>query len=263
MGPGRDPVSRTVLGIVLLVALAIGGACGAAGPVQPIAAAEGAATWNAPSTDASAPTSMPDAPAAAGALPGDGGSVGGTRVVRGAPGGPIVTGRIEIPKIGLDHVTYEGNTLAQINYGPSHWPGTPMPGHVGNAVFPGHRITHTHPFFFIDQLVAGDTIVFTTGEGRFVYEVYQSMIVRPSETWIVDNTPDPIVTIFGCHPRGSARFRYVVRGRLVSALAPTRAAAPPPPRPAPAPPPAPARPQPAPPPATTTTTRPTCVICLH
>ncbi|MEY2566572.1 MAG: sortase [Actinomycetota bacterium] len=252
-----------MLGIVLLVALAIGGACGAAGPVQPIASAGRAPVWSAPSTDATT-TTMPDAPAPATALPGDGGSAGGTRVLRAAPGGPIVTGRIEIPKIGLDHLTYEGNTLAQINYGPSHWPGTPMPGHVGNAVFPGHRITHTHPFFFIDQLVAGDTIVFTTGEGRFVYEVYQSMIVRPSETWIVDNTRDPILTIFGCHPRGSARFRYVVRARLVSALAPARAAPSPTPRPAPASPaPAPAGPQPAPPPATTTTTRPSCVICLH
>src|SRR4051812_16599459 len=156
MGSGRDAVRRTVLGIVLLSALALGSACGAADPVHPAIARAGVRTWEAA---APAPTTtMPDAPAAIAALPGEGGGTavgGGNRVVRAAPGGPAVTGRIEIPKIGLDHITYEGNTLAQIDHGPSHWPGTPMPGHAGNTVFPGHRITHTHPFFFIDQLVAG------------------------------------------------------------------------------------------------------------
>ncbi|MDQ1373202.1 MAG: sortase [Actinomycetota bacterium] len=257
-----------MLGIALLGALVLSGACGAADPIQPQALRRAPGpTWDA-GVSATTPTTMPDGPAAVSALPGDGGgggAAGGGRIVRASPGGPIVTGRIEIPKIGLDHLTYEGNTLAQIDHGPSHWPGTPMPGHVGNTVFPGHRITHTHPFYFIDALVPGDSIIFTTAEGRFVYEVYQSVVVRPNETWVVDPTPDAIVTIFGCHPRGSARFRYVVRGRLVSAPAPQRAAAPPPrsqPAPPPPPPQAPPSTQPARPPATTTTTRPACVICL-
>jgi sortase A len=176
--------------------------------------------------------------------------------------GPIVTGRIEIPKIGLNHITYEGATLAHINHGPSHWPGTPMPGHAGNTVFPGHRTTHSRPFFNINELVPGDTITFTTGEGRFVYSVYESHIVRPTEMWVVENTPDAIVTIFGCHPRGSAKFRYVVRGRLMSAPLAAR------PAPAPArqqpPPPAPPPTQAPPPPPTTTTAppKPACIICL-
>jgi sortase A len=182
------------------------------------------------------------------------------------PGQPVVTGRIEIPKIGLDQPTFEGNTLAQIDHGPSHWPGTPMPGHPGNTVFPGHRITHTHPFFFIDQLVPGDQIIFTTAEGRFVYEMYESHIVRPSETWVVDPAPGAIATIFGCHPRGSARYRYVVRARLVSPMAPGASSSPPPTQA-----PRPTRQQPqAPPPSTaprntttTTTTRPACLVCLH
>ena len=193
------------------------------------------------------------------ALPGARTGGGGGRPGRAgrAAAGPAVTGRIEIPKIGLNHITYEGATLAQINHGPSHWPGTPMPGHAGNTVFPGHRTTHSRPFFNINELVPGDTITFTTGEGRFVYSVYESHIVRPTEMWVVENTPDAIVTIFGCHPRGSAKFRYVVRGRLMSraAAGPARRLAPArqQPRPPPDPPP---HQQPAPPPPTTTTTPP-------
>jgi LPXTG-site transpeptidase (sortase) family protein len=257
MGLRRAAVCRAVLGMALLV----GGACGAARPVQPVSLKP-----SPPSTLVTTPpeTVAPTLDPAPTALPGDSGSGGGSgRVVRGSAGGPTITGRIEIPKIGLDHLTYEGNTLAQIKYGPSHWPGTPMPGHAGNSVFPGHRTTHSKPFFHINELVPGDTITFTTGEGRFVYSVYESHIVRPTEMWVVENTPDAIVTIFGCHPRGSARFRYVVRARLMSPPLPARSSPPPAPNPQPAPEPKPA-PAPAPPPPSTTTppSRPGCIICL-
>ena len=167
-----------------------------------------------------------------------------------------VTGRIEIPKIGLSHTTYEGNTLREIDHGPSHWPGTPMPGHAGNTVYPGHRTTHTRPFHDLDLLGAGDQIIFTTAEGRFVYEVFSSFIVHPNEMWIVHPTREAMVTLFACHPKGSARQRFVVRGRLISA---------------PAAPPARNNPQahkppPPPPPTTTSTTAPPrrsrCTLCL-
>ena len=60
---------------------------------------------------------------------------------------PIVEiGMIEIPKIGLYHRVMHGISLRNIDLGPSHWPGTAMPGELGNTVFAGHRVTHTHPF---------------------------------------------------------------------------------------------------------------------
>lgn len=138
------------------------------------------------------------------------------------PGGaPPVTGQIEIPKIGLTHQTYEGNTLEEIDWGPSHWPGTPMPGEKGNTVYPGHRTTHTRPFYDIDLLAEGDSVIFTTAAGRFVYRVTHTFVVEPQDVWIVGNTPDPTFTIFACHPKGSAAQRYVVKGRLASAPPPT------------------------------------------
>jgi sortase A len=256
MGLRRAVICRAVLGTALLV----GSACGAARPVQTIAAPPATTTtWATqppetvvPTLDA-IPTALPGAATTGG---------GGGRVVRGSPRGPAVTGRMEIPKIGLDHITYEGATLAQINHGPSHWPGTPMPGHAGNTVFPGHRTTHSRPFYNINELVPGDTITLTTSEGRFVYSVYESHIVRPTEMWVVENTPDAIVTIFGCHPRGSAKFRYVVRGRLTAPPLPARSSPPPAPSPQPAPEPKPA-PAPAPPPTTSPPpSKPGCIICL-
>ena len=142
-------------------------------------------------------------------------------------GNPRPTGRIEIPAIGLNHQTYEGIDLATIDHGPSHWPGTPMPGQVGNTVFPGHRTTHSRPFWDLDRLRPGNEVIFTTDAGRFTYRVRETLIVDDSAVWVVNNTPDATFTLTACHPKGSARQRIVVKGTMVSA--------PPPPPPAPAP----------------------------
>ena len=136
----------------------------------------------------------------------------------GAGSEPIVKiGTIEIPKIGLVHEIYHGITMRNINLGPSHWPGTPFPGEGGNTVFAGHRVTHSHPFRNIHLLANGDEIIFTINGVRTVYRVNGNRIVTPKQVEIINPTPTPTVTMFACHPPGSARFRYVVTGDLVTA----------------------------------------------
>jgi sortase A len=135
-----------------------------------------------------------------------------------AKAGPAIVqvGVMEIPKIGLVHPVFEGIDLRVIDHGPGHWPGSALPGRPGNSVFAGHRVTHSHPFLHIDQLVPGDQVIFRTAAGTAVYEVTEHLIVFPKDTWIVDSTSGSIVTFFGCHPPHSAKQRYVIRGRLVS-----------------------------------------------
>jgi len=125
-------------------------------------------------------------------------------------------GTIEIPKIGLVHRAFHGITLRNIDHGPSHWPGTALPGEVGNTVFAGHRVTHSHPFRHIDQLVAGDEVFFTIAGVRTRYLVTGHEIVPPTALRIVEPTPTPTGTLFACHPPGSARQRYVVRLALAA-----------------------------------------------
>ncbi len=127
----------------------------------------------------------------------------------------IQIGRIEIPKIGLDHPVYEGVTLTVIDSGPGHWPGTALPGDRGNTVFPGHRVTHSHPFYDLDLVVPGDEVVFHMPEASHTYRVTETLIVVPEDLWIVDQTEEPTMTIFGCHPKHSARQRIVAKGELV------------------------------------------------
>ncbi|HEV8625506.1 MAG TPA: class E sortase [Acidimicrobiia bacterium] len=126
-------------------------------------------------------------------------------------------GMIVIPKINLVHPIFEGIEESAIHWGPGHWPGSAIPGMNGNAVFAGHRVTHTRPFLDIDLLAPGDQIIFHLATATYVYEVTEHVIVGPNDTWITNPTPTPTVTIFACHPKHTAKQRYVVRGKLISA----------------------------------------------
>ncbi len=124
-------------------------------------------------------------------------------------------GLLEIPAIGLSQPFFEGVSLTAINRGPSHWPGTAMPGEVGNVVIAGHRTTYTRPFWDLQAVAPGDELIFTMTDGtRHVYELVRTEVVSPSDIHIVDQTPERTATLFGCHPRGSARQRIVGHFRL-------------------------------------------------
>jgi sortase A len=131
-----------------------------------------------------------------------------------APTPEIRLGNVEIPSIGLSQPLFAGVTLTSINRGPAHWPGTAMPGELGNVVVAGHRTTYTRPFFDLDRLKPGDELVFNTSAGRFVYMLERTEIVTPDRMDIVDQQYERTATLFACHPKGSARYRIVGHFRL-------------------------------------------------
>jgi sortase A len=133
-----------------------------------------------------------------------------------APTPDVVHGTLALPTIGVEQSLHEGVTLTAIDRGPSHWPGTAMPGEIGNVVVAGHRVTHSRPFHDLDQLRPGDPLVFTLTDGsRWTYELTGVEIVAPDAMHIVEQTPDPTATLFACHPKGSAAQRIVAHFRLV------------------------------------------------
>ncbi len=128
----------------------------------------------------------------------------------------VVHGTLALPTIGVEQSLHEGITLTAIDRGPSHWPGTAMPGEAGNVVVAGHRITHSRPFHDLDRLRPGDPLVFTLTDGsRWTYELTGTEIVAPDAMHIVEQTPEPTATLFACHPKGSAAQRIVAHFRLV------------------------------------------------
>lgn len=125
-------------------------------------------------------------------------------------------GRIAIDKIGLDAELGEGIRLTTLDRGPGHWPGSGMPGEIGNVVVAGHRTSHGAEFRHLDQLLPGDEVVFTTDTGTFTYVVSGTQIVTPDSLWITDPTDTPTATLFACHPLGSTAERIVVNLTLLT-----------------------------------------------
>jgi sortase A len=62
--------------------------------------------------------------------------------------------------------------------------------------------------------VIGDEVVFTSPEGRFVYEVTGTEVVDPTAIRIIEQTDGYTATLFACHPPGSTKERIVVHLRL-------------------------------------------------
>lgn len=68
-------------------------------------------------------------------------------------------------------VVVEGTTSSDLQAGPGHFPGTVLPGQAGVSVLFGRSVSYGGPFGNIAGLHQGDTIVVTTGQGRFGYVV--------------------------------------------------------------------------------------------
>ncbi len=150
--------------------------------------------------------------------PGDQPTVGPT-IAAPNEGSPV--GVLRIPTIGLDKVIVEGTNTADLQQGPGHYTGTPLPGEEGNAAIAGHRTTYGAPFYNLDQLTPGDTIDVTTVQGSFTYRVTRTVIVSPGDTSVVADTPTPELTLTTCNPRFSDTQRLVVHAALTSTPAPT------------------------------------------
>ncbi len=134
---------------------------------------------------------------------------------RGAENNPQL-GRISIPKIGLDSELHQGIRLTTLDRGPGHWPGTALPGQIGNVVVAAHRTSHGAEFRHLDSLSPGDEVMFSTADGTFTYNVTGTQIVTPDALWITDPTDTPTATLFACHPLGSTAKRIVVNLALAN-----------------------------------------------
>lgn len=85
------------------------------------------------------------------------------------PGTPVAL--LSIPTLGLSEVVAEGTTGSVLRSGPGHRRDTVMPGQAGVSVIMGRQTTFGGPFGSISQLVPGNTITVTTGQGLNTFRV--------------------------------------------------------------------------------------------
>ena len=138
-----------------------------------------------------------------------------------APDGNAI-GRLYLPKLALHWVVIEGVTLHDLHFGPGHYPGTAMPGQLGNFSVAGHRSRGV--FWDLDRIQPGDVVIVETRTTWYVYRVFQNEIVTPHSVEVVAPVPDhpgqaPTVadlTLTTCNPKFNNYQRMAVHAQLES-----------------------------------------------
>ena len=133
---------------------------------------------------------------------------------------------IRIPRLGkgFHYVVIEGVSIADLRKGPGHYPGTALPGQIGNFVVSGHRTTYLAPFNKLGELRDGDRILIDTSAGQYVYKVTTTKVVQPNDVAVAAPVPEHpranptkrLITLTTCNPKYSAAQRLIVFGQLIS-----------------------------------------------
>ena len=141
-----------------------------------------------------------------------------------------VFAKLYVPRFGEGYVqpiaagVDKATILDRIGIG--HYPGTAMPGELGNFATAGHRTTYGKPYHQVAELKKGDPLVVRTEKTWYVYRVTGSQIVYPGQVEVIAPVPgtkpgEPLpklteryMTLTACHPMYSAAQRFVVHAKF-------------------------------------------------
>ena len=138
---------------------------------------------------------------------------------------PVKQFLITIPKLKIHQAEVLVNST-DFNKAIGHFPGTALPGEVGNAFLTGHSVL---PQFFseknyksifsnLPKLRFNDEFVIEYDGRKQVYAIEKTRIVEPENISVL-NPPDPFgryVTLMTCVPPGLNTKRLVITARLKS-----------------------------------------------
>ena len=149
-------------------------------------------------------------------LPGD--PMTGTAATPTHPPGKAegsLVGRIDIPRLDLSVVVFEGTSDQTLARGVGHLRGSAGPGERGNLVLAGHRDTF---FRALRNIRQGDEVNIMGPQGEFSYHVESTSIVEPDQTEVLKPGDGSTLTLITCYPFryiGNAPQRFIVRATKV------------------------------------------------
>jgi sortase A len=123
-----------------------------------------------------------------------------------------LVGRMEIPRLNVSAVVFEGTDEPVLSQGVGHLTGSAFPGQEGNVVLAGHRDSF---FRALRNIKGGDLVKVTTQLGSRTYRVQTTEIIPPTQISVLDPTSQPTLTLVTCYPFyfvGHAPKRFIVRG---------------------------------------------------
>ena len=139
-------------------------------------------------------------------------------------------GRLELPRVGLAAVVFEGDSEATLRKGPGHVPSTAWPsgapGAPGNCVIAGHRDSF---FRLLRDAREGDLVRLVDAAGTHAYRLETRRVVAPADVSVMSPTPDARLTLITCYPFhwiGAAPSRLVWSARPIAPVVADAAARP-------------------------------------
>lgn len=149
----------------------------------------------------------------------------GNLKTRAVPGDAIAL--LRIPKFGPSYEVpiLEGVELSVLARGVGHYPGSAMPGQIGNFAIAGHRVTHGQPFSRLLELDKGDQIVVETRSAVYTYVLDtapRDLTVQDTAGWVIDPVPgkpaatptQPLITLTTCQDLFHSPDRSIGFGHL-------------------------------------------------
>ncbi len=141
------------------------------------------------------------------------------RVPHNQPPRPLrrgdVVGELDIPRLHVSVMVFEGDDAGVLRQGAGHIPGTALPAGHGNIGIAAHRDTYFRPLRIIHP---NDVLVLTTSAGTSRYTVTETKVVPPSEIDVLTTAPGRDLTLVTCYPFfyiGRAPQRFIVHARRI------------------------------------------------
>ncbi len=153
---------------------------------------------------------------------------------------PIVAGssttvspdpKIIIPKINVEiPVIFDEPSISEdaiqraLEEGVVHYATTSKPGEKGNGAIFGHssnnilnRGKYKFAFALLNRLEEGDTFIVQHNSKQYVYRIYKTHVVPPTEVSVLNPQEKPAtMTLITCDPPGTSLNRLVVVGEQIS-----------------------------------------------
>jgi sortase A len=151
-------------------------------------------------------------------------AVTGTPVVSKAPGNAQRFGILYVPRWGKDweRPIAQGIGVTDVldAIGVGHYPGTQMPGEIGNFAIAAHRKAYGGGFEKLHQLHIGDHVYIETKAGWYQYTFRDIQYVQPTEVNVLQPVPmrpgvsptQRIITMTTCNPFYSTAERLIAYG---------------------------------------------------
>lgn len=147
----------------------------------------------------------------------------GEPLVVAAPGNAVQFATLIVPRFGpqWEKPVAEGVGVHDVlTDGIGHYPGTQMPGEIGNAAFAAHRTGWGAPFGDIGNFQVGDSIYLETADGWYRYVFRSFEYVMPTGVDVLSPVPqapdaaaaDRIITLTSCNPKTTAAERIIAYG---------------------------------------------------